>query len=154
MKKCNYDKCENNCFGGGFCRYHQHLRTDKKLKPINKTRIKRNYKPTGEGILFKSIIETRRNYSFLSGLNIVDIDGVIDNNNCHHVLNKKDYPDFRLYDRNIILITKEEHSLIHFGTIDKRKEYEKRIMELYGMAVHWEKLEQIKNELITEYKTK
>ena len=152
MKICNYENCGNNVFGGGYCKFHQYLRKDKKDKPIKKTPIKRNYKPTGEDALFSTIIGTRRNYSFLSGLNIVDIDGVINNNNCHHVLYKKDYPDLRLYDRNIILITREEHTLIHFGTIEKRKEYDKRIIELYGKIVHWEKLDELKNELINEYK--
>ena len=128
------------------------MRTDKKDKPIKKTPIKRNYKPTGEGILFKGIIETRRNYSFLSGLYITEIDGTIDHNNCHHVLNKKDYPNFRLYDRNIILITREEHDLIHAGTKEKRENYAKKIFDEYGLIVHWEKLEELKQILINEYK--
>ena len=152
MKKCKFDTCNNNVFGGLYCRNHQYMRTDKKDKPVKKTPIKRNYKPTGEGALFTSIIGTRRNYSFLSGLNIIEIDNTIDHNNCHHVLNKKDYPDFRLYDRNIILITREEHDLIHCGTKEKREKYTKKVMELYGKTVHWEKLEALKNELINEYK--
>ena len=152
MKKCKIDNCENNCFGGGYCRWHQYMRTDKKDKPIKKTPIKRNYKPTGEGILFKGIIDTRRNYSFLSGLNIVEIDNTIDHNNCHHVLNKKDYERFRLYDRNIILITKYEHHLIHNGTEEQREKYVKEVMSEYGVVVHWEKLEELKQILINEYK--
>jgi len=152
MKICKFYTCDNNVFGGLYCRNHQYMRTDKKDKPIKKTPIKRNYKPTGEGILFKGIIETRRNYSFLSGLYITEIDGTIDHNNCHHVLNKKDYPNFRLYDRNIILITREEHDLIHAGTKEKRENYVKKVMELYGKTVHWENLELLKKELINEYK--
>ena len=152
MKKCKFDTCDNNVFGGLYCRNHQYMRTDKKDKPIKKTPIKRNYKPTGEGALFTSIIGTRRNYSFLSGLNIVEIDNTIDHNNCHHVLNKKDYPDFRLYDRNIILITREEHDLIHAGTKEKIENYVKKVMELYGKTVHWDKLEALKKELVNEYK--
>lgn len=152
MKICKFDTCDNNVFGGLYCRNHQYMRTDKKDKPIKKTPIKRNYKPTGEGILFKGIIETRRNYSFLSGLYITEIDGTIDHNNCHHVLNKKDYPDFRLYDRNIILITIYEHHLIHNGTEEQREIYVKDVMSVYGVVVHWEKLELLKKELINEYK--
>lgn len=152
MKKCKIDNCENNCFGGLYCRNHQYMRTDKKDKPIKKTPIKRNYKPTGEGILFDSIISTRRPISFISGLNIKDIDGIINHNNCHHVLNKKDYERFRLYDRNIILITKYEHHLIHNGTEEQREKYVKEVMSEYGVVVHWEKLEELKQILINEYK--
>ena len=152
MKKCKFDTCDNNVFGGLYCRNHQYMRTDKKDKPIKKTPIKRNYKPTGEGALFTSIIGTRRNYSFLSGLYITEIDGTIDHNNCHHVLNKKDYPNFRLYDRNIILITIYEHHLIHNGTEEQREKYVKEVMSEYGVVVHWEKLEELKQILINEYK--
>ena len=152
MKKCKINNCENNCFGGGYCRNHQYMRTDKKDNTIKKAPIKRNYKPTGEGALFTSIIGTRRNYSFLSGLYITEIDGTIDHNNCHHVLNKKDYPNFRLYDRNIILITIYEHHLIHNGTEEQREIYVKDVMSVYGVVVHWEKLEELKQILINEYK--
>lgn len=154
MKKCKFDTCDNNVFGGLYCRNHQYMRTDKKDKPIKKTPIKRNYKPTGEGALFTTIIGTRRNYSFLSGLNIIEVDNMIDHNNCHHVLNKKDYPDFRLYDRNIILITRDEHDLIHAGTKEKRENYVKKIFDEYGLIVHWENLELLKNELVKEYNDK
>ena len=150
MKKCKFDTCDNNVFGGLYCRNHQYMRTDKKDKPIKKTPIKRNYKPTGEGALFDSIISTRRPISFISGLNIKDIDGIINHNNCHHVLNKKDYEKFRLYDRNIILITKYEHHLIHNGTEEQREKYVKEVMSEYGVVVHWEKLEELKQILINE----
>jgi len=150
MKKCKFDTCDNNVFGGMYCRNHQYMRTDKKDKPIKKTLLKRNYKPTGEGVLFDSIISTRRPISFISGLNIKDIDGIINHNNCHHVLNKKDYERFRLYDRNIILITKYEHHLIHNGTEEQREKYVKEVMSEYGVVVHWEKLEELKQILINE----
>lgn len=123
-----------------------------KKTTIKRTPINRDYKPTGEGALFDSIISTRRPISFISGLNIKDIDGIVNHNNCHHVLNKKDYGKFRLYDRNIILITKYEHHLIHNGTEEQREKYVKDVMSEYGVVVHWEKLEELKQILINEYK--
>lgn len=45
-KICNVDDCSNNVFGKGYCKYHQHLRTDKKtvqkkpLKPIKNISVK------------------------------------------------------------------------------------------------------------------
>ena len=97
------------------------------------------------------VLSTRRPISFISGLNIKDIDGIINHNNCHHVLNKKDYDKFRLYDRNIILITKYEHHLIHNGTEEQREIYVKEVMSEYGVVVHWEKLEELKQILINDY---
>lgn len=34
-KLCTADKCYNNVWGKGFCKFHQHLRTDKKQKVIS-----------------------------------------------------------------------------------------------------------------------
>lgn len=33
-KQCDKDGCNNNRFGGGYCKYHQYLRTDKKQKRL------------------------------------------------------------------------------------------------------------------------
>lgn len=33
-KTCNKEDCNNPRFGGGFCSWHQYLRTDKKLKRL------------------------------------------------------------------------------------------------------------------------
>lgn len=35
-KQCKQDECHNPVWGGGYCRNHQHLRTDKKPKPMRK----------------------------------------------------------------------------------------------------------------------
>lgn len=40
-KLCNNKGCKYNQFGGGFCRNHQWLRTDKKQKPLNRTSIRK-----------------------------------------------------------------------------------------------------------------
>lgn len=68
------------------------------------TIIRRRKKPTGELDAFKSIYEERGPYSQISGQYInFDI-------RCFsHVLTKGAYPAFRLYKKNIILKTPEEH---------------------------------------------
>ena len=35
MKVCNKEDCNNPRFGGGYCRYHQGYRTDKKPKALS-----------------------------------------------------------------------------------------------------------------------
>lgn len=40
-KVCKHSGCTYNVFGGGYCRNHQYLRTDKKPKPIKQFSAKR-----------------------------------------------------------------------------------------------------------------
>ncbi len=151
MKTCAKPNCYNPIWSHKFCKYHQHLRTDKDkpISPLLKTKLKHN--ASGEGILFASIINSRPHISFISGLDIFIIDGTITHSNCHHVLPKGQYPDYRLLDKNIILITKEEHNLVHAGTEKLREAYSKRILAENGLVVDWNKLYQLKEKLKLEY---
>ena len=87
MKKCLQEGCNYNVFSHKYCKKHQYLRKDDNVKDntIKKTPLKRNYKPTGEGILFDTIISTREHKSFISGIKINNISHY----NMAHVLNKK-----------------------------------------------------------------
>ena len=155
-KQCQAPDCNNPVQSHGFCFRHGYLRQDEKaianrnkpkaFIPIKKTTFKTNYKATGEGVLFTAILATRRHISFISGLPIDNAD----HSNCHHVLPKKNYEAFRLLDRNIILVTQSEHFLIHAGTTDQREKYAKKIMGENGVMVHWEKLEDLKQQLLME----
>ena len=152
-KTCQANGCSRDVFSHGYCQKHGYMRTDdkylsKKNEPKKVYTIKKNTKPSGEGLLFQVILSTRRHISFISGLPIENCN----HSNCHHVLPKKDYEEFRLLDRNIILVTQSEHMLIHAGTEDQRKKYSKQIFDEHGLIVHWEKLEQLKLLLLDEYK--
>ena len=95
MKLCNCG-CGLPVFSHSFSKYCQHKRTDEKyIKKQTVTKCNRMKQPTGEAVLFATIISTRKPISFLSGLNIYDIDGTIDHNNCHHALVKGKFPNFR-----------------------------------------------------------
>ena len=121
--------------------YHK----QKPIIPIKKTPLKRNYKPTGEGILFDTIIATREHKSFISGIKINNIS----HSNMAHVLNKKKYPLFRLYEKNIVILHNSypylEHHLFDNGTEEQREKYAKE----YG--ADWDKLYNLKEELLNEY---
>jgi hypothetical protein len=72
----------------------------KKAKPLPPKKV------TGEGVMFRTIWNTRPHVSFLSGEKL--------GNDAYpwmfaHVLPKKKYPDFRLRLENIVLLTWEEH---------------------------------------------
>jgi hypothetical protein len=117
----------------------------KKPQPLKRTAIKKKFNPSGEGELFKVLIEFRPHVSFISGLPIDNIS----HNNCHHVLPKSQYSQFRLYEKNIQFVTDYEHHLIHFGTEDQRQEYSNRV---FGCV--WKRLDELKQELLNEYKAK
>ena len=120
MKTCSKDGCDNPQFGGQFCKHHQYLRTDKK-KPSNtllvsntihdkgKTKTKLRKPNTGELELFKSIWSKRKHVSELSGVNIP----IFDINCFHHLLTKQAYPEHRLVEENIVILTRLEHRAAH-----------------------------------------
>jgi len=54
-KTCNKEGCTRNIFGGGYCSFHQYLRTDKKqkqLKPFSAKRVEVNKLYTAKAALF------------------------------------------------------------------------------------------------------
>jgi hypothetical protein len=108
MKICLFENCGNPVFSHGFCTYHQNKRTDEKYlkKKQPKTYVKQT---TGEGILFQTILNTRPHVDFITGEPILNANFY----NCHHILTKKSYEKFRLFDKNVILLTDENHYAIH-----------------------------------------
>ena len=126
----------------------------KKPVPLKRTAIRKQFKASGEGALFDDILNTRKHLSFVSGLPIDIIDNVTDHSNCHHVLFPKDtYKRFRCYKKNIILVTKYEHWLIHSGGIERRKKYVQEISIMYGKKVDWEKLDNLRADLYFLHET-
>jgi hypothetical protein len=119
-----------------------------KLKKVSKKPIKKKpKKATGELEMFKEIYEERDLVSFLTGAPIPSFDLQERTLNLFaHVLSKKNYPKFRLYKKNIVLLTAEEHHLFDHGNSDQRKNYAQRTPNC-----DWEKLYKLKEELKQEY---
>jgi len=115
LKYCKSTNCGNPVFGGGYCKWHQWKRTDKTPYQYIK-------KKTGEREVFEMIWNEREHKSFLSGKAL----GTFCVSYFAHVLSKAQnkYPKFKLYKKNIILLTIEEHHLLDQGTEKARKEYE------------------------------
>lgn len=114
------------------CEYHNKLRKDKERLPIGYRKSK-SKKPTGELALFQAIWATRRHVSFLSGKPLGEF------NVCYfaHVISKKQWPKGRLTDKNIILLTQEEHTLYDQGTEEQRAKY----------GYDWNKIYELKQQL-------
>ena len=143
MRTCQANNCNNPVWGTdkitrlGYCKFHQHLRTDYQKSNPKVTPCK---DPTGEKVLFETILTTRPHISFVSA----KIIPYPNHMNCHHVLPKSHYELYRLLDRNIILLSDEEHHQVH--NIAKS--------DLLKLNPGWTKYFDLKEKLKTEYNSK
>lgn len=107
-------------------------------KPLRRVPIKYKPKNTGEYVLYETIWATRPHVSWLSGAELGEELNVM----CFsHILSKGAYPGFRLYDKNIILKTPQEHHDWH--NILREKLLEKNH--------DWQKVFDLEQELKEEY---
>lgn len=105
--------------------------------------------PTGEKEVFEMIWGEREHVSFLSGEPLSAYEG-------HdswfslfaHVLSKAQnkYPRYKLYKKNIILLTPFEHHLLDHGNSDQRKKYAEET------KCDWSTIFNLEEELKDEYK--
>ncbi len=112
----------------------------KPFKAISKGTYKYKRKPTGELPIMKEIWESEQEHkSFVSGKRIY----VFDVRNMAHVLPKAEnrFYKFKLYPKNIKILTYEEHDLWDNG-----------IREELRLLPEWDKMFELEAELIQEYK--
>jgi hypothetical protein len=128
-KQCNKPTCTYNQFGGGYCRNHQYLRTDKKPKPLKKTSIKKvslkrkvSLKKDTEQLhrdwlFYLEIWNEREHVCFETGEPLGDEPLTLF---FHHVLEKgiEKYAPYRHCKWNIVLITWQTHDQVGMD-IDK-----------------------------------
>ena len=100
--------------------------------------------------MFKSIWDNNDHVSYLSGLPIL----ISENTDLWfsifaHVLSKAQnrYPEYKLYAKNIVMLTPFEHNLYDQGTIMQRAKY----AELHNCS--WNKLTALAEELKQQYPT-
>ena len=167
MRKCEAAGCTWDVFGTdkktgrGYCKNHQYLRTDKNRYDIKRSPIKRSplkpkrVKSEGLIILYKEIAKERELKSFVSGVDLSKVSKDFWRNLFAHVLAKgqNKYPKFKLYKKNIVLLSPKEHDLYDNGTEFEREEYARNMMK-QGIVVRWQKLYDLREELLTEYKDK
>lgn len=96
---------------GRICHYCNEKRKDDK-RTIPKKAYTYIRKPTGERVLFDSIFNTRSQVSYVSGESLASYkDTELYVNLFAHVIPKAKnrYPKFKLYDKNIRLLTPDQH---------------------------------------------
>jgi hypothetical protein len=116
------------------------------------TKIIENKVP-GQKELFEELWSTRKHVSWLTGAPLRQYEDEMDDEQCwhkhplwynlfHHVLNKKNYPKFRLLHDNIIFLTPQEHLSIH-------SESKELLIKKYGednMNRYYDLVEQLKSQ--------
>lgn len=113
-------------------------------------------KEIGQLDIFEEIWYERDRVSFISGENLEHyFDTPFFVNLFAHVLAKakNKYPKFKLYKKNIVLLSPREHSLFDQGTMDLREKYRREMAE-QGIIVDWDKLFDLFIELKEEYNEK
>lgn len=110
------------------------------IKPLK--RLSRHKKPTGEKVLFEVIWNTRPRVSFLDGKPLGECAYAWTFAHCLRKA-KGHFPEFKLYDKNIMLLTKRQHELFddHVRTPDFLIEKDHR----------WQKIFDLRDELLMEY---
>ena len=113
MKQCNKEDCNNLRFGGGYCRYHQGYRTDKKLKELNSKPLSKPKRPKSSGELevFKMIWSERSHKCQCCGVTLSSFSPI----NFSHILSKGAYPRFKLLKENIKLVCSNCHQEWEFS---------------------------------------
>lgn len=114
----------------------------KQRTPLKRTKLNYKRKPTGERALFEAIWASRARVSFLDNKKLGD--------DAYawffaHVLRKAKghYPDFKLYDKNIILLTRSQH-----------EKYDNNVRSpelLIEKDPRWQKVFDLRDQLLKEY---
>lgn len=147
-KVCNYESCKYPQFGGGFCRNHQYLRTDRKpkkpssRKPIRKV-SKKHLKSLGgrkvlrqkDWLFYLGIWEEREHVCFETGQPILGEPLTV---YFHHVLEKgiRRFAKYRHEKWNIVLITWATHDQvgIDIDRCPKIKEYRDKLLKQLNLS--------------------
>lgn len=137
-KTCVHEGCRYPIFAKGYCKYHQGYRTDPK-RP-RKISIKRRV--TGEKALFDQIWAKRMHVSYLSGKSLEQYCPYFYLNMFAHLISKRKAKELMLVEKNIVLLTPDEHYLLDFGTKEMRERYAER------NGCDWGRLEKLKQELL------
>lgn len=141
-KECKDDKLKYTI--KGLCQYHYRIERVKIYKAKNNGFVKKK-KSTGELNLFNKIFDIGPKVCFVTGQSLQSKCYYTKNNtfHClfHHVLPKSLYPEFRLYEKNIIMVLPNVHHLLET----------KAISDLIKTDLNYQKVIDLKTFLKSQY---
>ncbi len=138
-KPCYKRKCQSCTSPEDRAAYAAKKNEKKKgYKKIDKTR-----KPTGEGDFFEILARTRKHWCYITD---TPIHGGIKPINCMHVLNKGQYPAWRLNPRNVVFAQSQCH-------VDEHSQPQSVLEARPGKEGEgWRKYFELKEKFKKEYK--
>lgn len=145
--KTRYDGCGREGIiktKRGLCEACEGIRNPPTAIPkISKKRLESH--GTGQYVLFEMIANTRAHVCFVTRriVNVYAEPGKLNVSCFAHVLSKKAWPAFELYDKNVQIMDPEIHHIYDHGNQQERKEMEK--------YPGWLKLMALRSELKGEY---
>lgn|SRR5512133_373655 len=153
-KQCQFDGCEFNVWGKGFCKRHQYLRPDKKpdklkVRQYSKKQRFANWGFDNESDMFEWIWENREHRCYLTGSPLDQYEGTdFFHNLFAHVLPKAQnaFPLFRLNPDNVVFLRPDLHLLADQGSQDQRDKAAKE------QGFSWQKLQDKADELMADYR--
>ena len=163
MKQCNEPNCTLPVFGGLKCKYHQHKRTDKpnktKIKPVKplsfkkgtntkikqnngfKSQLQKSFGFDSQIEMFEFIWDNRPHVCALSGQDLNKVPYWQRHWMFAHVLNKKNYPFFKLKEDNILLVHPDVHYCVDNFTEDMREKHKEINFDFWFKLVEKKKEE-------------
>lgn len=149
-KDCPPEKKDQPLIAGR-CQMHYWMHR----REVKKKQYKRNEIQTHDTqiAMFNAIWNSREHKSWLSG---ISLEGYQETNKWYscfaHVLAKGMFPKMKLLDKNIILLTPKEHTLLDHGTKEQRETYRQE-QSVHGRNVDWNKIFTLRDELKELYET-
>lgn len=165
MKTCLFNGCELPVFSHGYCKRHQCMKTDDKkpkqtsFKPYKprsfkkgtntkakenngfKSQLQRSFGFDNQKQMFEFIWDSRPHVCALSGQDL----NKVSNERIHwcmaHILNKKNYPFFKLKEDNILLVHPDVHTMVDNFTEDLREKHKHINFNLWFQLVEQKKQE-------------
>lgn len=132
MKTCKVDNCISPVFSHLYCGRHQYLRTDRKPKKIAPRTSKEKVHEISFGFedqmtMFWHLWENKQDekgniHCPYTGAKLTKYSPFYI---CHfaHILNKKNYPYFKLNPENVEIVDIEFHRIVDQGTLKERAEH-------------------------------
>lgn len=175
MKTCLFDGCDLPVFSHGYCKRHQHIRTDDKkpkqtsFKPYNprsikkginakekenngfKLQLQRSFGFDNQKEMFEFIWLNRQHVCALSGQDLNKVPAWQRHWCFAHVINKKNYPFFKFKEDNILLVHPDVHTMVDNFTEDLREKHKDVNFNLWFSLLEQKKQEYklflLKNQL-------
>ncbi len=139
MKNCIKDECFIPQFGGGYCKFHQHMRTDKSPSLLKRTYPKKFSKKRSlvarqDQLLYDSIWTARMHYCEECNTSLGDEPH---SSYFSHILSKGAHPAMRHDNRNINLLCPEHHRQWETGSRGDMNIFDKNLETIDSLKAEY-----------------